>query len=422
MTAMFQTLKGMRDWLPEEAGRWAEARETLRRVFARYGYGEIVTPIMEMTELFARGLGEGSDIVHKEMYTFTDRGDRSVTLRPEGTAPVVRAAINAGLLHGGKMVKLCYFGPMFRYERPQKGRMREFYQYGVEALGGKSLLLDAEVIAMAMVALRECGVEGASLLLNSVGCPESECRPAYVEKLKTFAAPLAASGKLCGECAARLERNALRVLDCKNEGCRAALEKAPRITDCLCADCAGHFDEVQKGLKACGVAFALEPHLVRGLDYYVRTAFEVTHGSLGAQNALLGGGRYDGLCKELGGPDVPGIGFAGGVERLLLAMPEKGGAAGLDVYIAVLGDFAADALALAERLRNAGLNVEMNFDAKKKLGAQIGEASKLKARWAVILGEDERKSGMPTVKNLGSGEQTSMREEDFLKKALEKRS
>ncbi|UCF81529.1 MAG: histidine--tRNA ligase [Acidobacteriota bacterium] len=405
---MFQTLRGMRDILPDEAERRRSMEAALRGVFSRYGYREIVTPMMEEASLFARGLGEGSDLVSKEMYSFEDRGGRTVTLRPEGTASVLRAAAQAGLCQGKGLVRLCYYGPMFRYEKPQKGRMREFYQYGVEALGSHSPALDAEMLEMVARVLEALRVEDTTLLLNSVGC--AACRPAYVKALVKFAE----GKKLCRECLARAGRNPLRMLDCKRGECRDVLDGAPEIPDYWCDDCRGHFSEVRENLDGYGVAYKLEPHLVRGLDYYVRTAFEVIQESLGAQDALLGGGRYDGLAKALGCPDVPGIGFAGGVERLLIALPEAEKTPRLDVYVAAAGDSAlGEALRLAREMRAAGLSAEVDFEGRS-LKAQMKEANRLGARRAVILGEDELKNRAATLKDMETGEQRSVARDELL--------
>lgn len=404
---MIQTLKGMQDVLPPKATRFRAVEARLRAVFARYGYGEAMTPVMEPTELFARGLGEGSDIVTKEMYTFEDRGGRSVTLRPEGTASVVRAAVNAGLLQDNRMVKLCYFEPMFRYERPQKGRFREFWQYGVEALGSGAPALDAETIAMACDALDELGVKDHRVLLNSVGC--GECRPRYVEALRVFAEKKSESA-LCGECCARAKKNPLRMLDCKKEECREQFKDAPLISAYWCDTCREHFSRVKNNLGKLDVSFEEAPRLVRGLDYYVRTAFEIIHeGALGAQNALLGGGRYDGLVKALGGPDAAGIGFAGGMERLLMAMPEETDAAGSDAFLVSLGEAAFHkAMELAATLRKSGLVVEMDYEGKS-LKAQMKEADRAKARFAVIVGDDELRKGAATLKDMKTGEQREVK-------------
>jgi histidyl-tRNA synthetase len=395
---MFQPLRGMRDILPDEAER--------RR--SRYGYREIVTPTMEEASLFARSLGEGSDLVSKEMYSFEDRGGRFVTLRPEGTASVLRAAAQAGLCQGKGLARLCYYGPMFRYEKPQKGRMREFHQYGVEALGSHNPALDAEMLEMVARALEALRVKDTTLLLNSVGC--AACRPAYVEALVKFA-----EGKeLCGECRARAERNPLRMLDCKREGCCDVLDGAPEISGYWCDACRGHFSEVREHLDGYGVAYKVEPHLVRGLDYYVRTAFEVVQESLGAQDALLGGGRYDGLAKALGCPDVPGIGFAGGVERLLIALPEAEQTPRLDVYVAAAGGGAlAEALRLAREVRAAGLSAEVDFE-KRSLKSQMKEANRLGARRAVILGEEELKNQTATLRDMETGEQRAVARDEVL--------
>jgi histidyl-tRNA synthetase len=397
-----QSIKGTRDLLPDEAERWQDAERTARSIFRRYGFREIRTPIFEATELFARGIGEGTDIVAKEMYTFVDRGERSLTLRPENTAPVVRAAIEHNLFQRVDCERLYYMGPMFRYERPQKGRMRQFSQIGVEAFGSDAPALDAEVIEMAVTLLAALGIEDTDLILNSVGC--DACRAVYRETLKAALADKVDA--LCPDCQRRYRENPLRILDCK-VGCRRFLANAPTILDTLDEACRTHFQAVRDALERFGVAYRVDPLLVRGLDYYVRTTFEILGESLGAQNALLGGGRYDGLVRSLGGPEVPGFGFASGLDRLVLSLPEKPASRrGPDLFIATLGREAWEkALVLARDLRRKNLWVEWELDPGKSPKAQARRADRLKARCLLFLGEEELRKGVWTLKKMDEGTQ-----------------
>jgi len=400
---MIQAIKGTRDILPEEAGKWQLAEATARRVFRRYGFREIRTPIFESTELFARGIGEGTDIVSKEMYTFTDRGGRSLTLRPENTAPVVRAAIEHNLFRRADSERLYYIGPMFRYERPQKGRMRQFHQIGVEAFGSVEPAVDAEVIEMSTVFLQELGIPDTDLAINSVGC--ETCRPAYRERLREFLAPRL--DELCPDCRRRYQENPLRILDCK-AGCRRFLDGSPTLLETLDTPCRDHFEAVRRCLEHLGVPHRIEPHLVRGLDYYMRTTFEVLTATLGAQNALLGGGRYDHLVEDLGGPSVPGIGFASGLDRLILSLAPGAGeaAAGPDFFVAVQGAASFDqALRLVRDLRRRGAWAEMDSNPGRSLRAQTRRADQLRARHILFLGEDEIRKGVLTVRRMEGGSQ-----------------
>src|SRR5882672_8615091 len=312
-----QAVKGTKDLLPDEIAAWHRIEGTARALFARYGYREIRTPIFEQTELFARSIGAETDIVSKEMYTFEDRDGTSLTLRPEATAGIVRAVIEHNLMNTDPALKVYAMGPMFRRERPQKGRYRQFHQVNVEVFGVTSPSVDVEVVEMAMAYIKGCGLSQYELVLNSVG--DEKCRPVYVETLRT--ALRARASELCADCQRRTETNPLRVLDCKVPEDQAVIESLPRISDHLCAECRDHFAEVRRELGLLEIPYQLSHRLVRGLDYYVRTTFEVLSGELGAQNSVLGGGRYDGLVKQLGGPDIPGIGFALGMERLVMLIP-----------------------------------------------------------------------------------------------------
>ncbi|OIQ08399.1 histidine--tRNA ligase [Moorella thermoacetica] len=397
--------RGTEDILPEEVGRWYLLENTAREVSRLYGYREIRTPIFEHTELFNRGVGDTSDIVEKEMYTFIDRGDRSLTLRPEGTAPVVRAFVEHSLEARGLPVKLFYLGPMFRYGRPQAGRLRQFHQFGVEAFGSRDPALDAEVIALAMDFYTRLGLKDLELHLNSVGCPA--CRPAHREKLKAYLRPRLE--ELCPTCQGRFERNPLRIFDCKSPACQEIVREAPTVTASLCPDCAGHFHRVQEYLKALGVEFILDEHLVRGLDYYTKTAFEIMVKGIGAQSSIGGGGRYDGLVAALGGKQVPGIGFGLGLERVLLALETQGQEpppeGGVDVLVVTAGTgVALAAFRLLAALRAAGIRADKDY-LERSLKGQMKYANRYPARMAVILGEEELARGRVSVRHLDAGSQ-----------------
>jgi histidyl-tRNA synthetase len=405
---MIQAVKGTRDILPPEVGLWQRVESEARGVFSRYGFREIRTPIFEATELFARGVGEGTDIVSKEMYTFADRKGRSLTLRPENTAPVARAYLEHGLERGSDLVRLYYIGPMFRYERPQKGRTRQFAQIGVEVLGSEHPAVDAETLQMLMAWLAALQLGGLDLLLNSVG--DEACRPAYRDLIRRELQPV--KDRLCMDCRRRLEENPLRVLDCKVPADREFIDRVSPILDHLCAACRTHLDGVRAHLDTLGVAYRMAPHLVRGLDYYRRTTFEVAAATtLGAQNALLGGGRYDGLVQSLGGPPIPGFGFAVGEDRLVMSLPP--GVAGLeappDFSVVCLGETAIPpALVAVKRLRDAGFLVVLEPFPERSLKAQLRRAGDLQARAVLILGSDEVAGGTATIKRMADGAQISV--------------
>jgi histidyl-tRNA synthetase len=399
----FRAPKGTNDLLPPDSLRWQAVMRVAMDVFGRSGYQPAETPIFEHTEVFERGVGEGSEVVGKQMYTFTDLGGRSLTLRPEGTAPVVRAVLEHGLQRGALPLKLAYAGPMFRQERPQKGRYRQFWQVGIEALGSDSPAVDAEVIEVGMRFLADVGVT-PELLLNSIGHPDPSCRDAYLEVLGTFLR--AHSGDLAEVDRGRVDKNPLRTFDSKERATVAVMREAPVMSDHLCADCAAHFETVRALLDSSGVTYRLEPKLVRGLDYYMRTTFEFVSGGLGSQNAVGGGGRYDGLAESLGGDPLPGIGFALGVDRIILAAADPGTeASAIDVYIVAVGDDAvADAFGLATSLRRAGLGADLDL-AGRSMKGQMKQASATGARWAAILGEKERAAGTVMLKDLSTSEQ-----------------
>jgi histidyl-tRNA synthetase len=421
---MIKAVRGTRDLLPPETALWNFVEAAVRDVFRAYNFHEIRTPIFESTELFARGVGEDTDVVAKEMYTWEDRGraasdkGQSLTLRPENTAGVVRAYIEHKLWERG-LSKLYYIGPQFRRERPQKGRYRQFYQIGAEVIGpttagSESPARDAEVLEFLATLLDRLGIKDWTLELNSVGCIND--RAAYNEALRKALEPVVSS--MCEDCMRRAVTNPLRVFDCKVPEDQPIIEKLPRISQFLDEGCRKHFEQVQAILKAIGVPFTLNGRLVRGLDYYTRTAFEFTHGALGAQNAILGGGRYDGLSEALGGPQAPGIGFAIGEDRLVLALQESAEAVqrNPDVYIAPFGDgMDREAAGLARDLRRHDVVVELG-DETFKLKKSLETASKIGARFALIVGENEIKSGLFALKNLGTSEQVSVPRADLAKR------
>lgn len=400
-----QALKGTHDILPEEVYKWDYMEGVIRDVCARYGYKEIRTPIIEATELFQRGIGDTTDVVTKEMYTFTDRGNRSVTLRPENTASAVRAYLEHKMYGDQQVHKMFYIGSMFRYDRPQAGRYREFHQFGLEVLGASSPLADAEVIAMACEIFHRLGLKDLDLHLNSIG--DKNCRPAYRQKLIEFFE--GKKDQLCDDCRERLYKNPLRILDCKEEGCKKASIGAPEITDYLCDDCHKKFEAVKHYLDGLGISYTVDPRLVRGLDYYTNTAFEIQYPPLGAQSAVCGGGRYDGLVEEIGGPSTPGIGFAIGLERLLLALEMQNlipaPKAQKRVYIAALGeDAVAEGFKIQEELRGLGVLTDMDLQGRSLKG-QMKQAGKLDSQFTVIIGSNELKKGAAAVKNMADGNQ-----------------
>ena len=405
--------RGTRDILPEQIGSWRKIETVAREICGRFGYEEIRTPIFEHTELFLRGIGDTTDIVSKEMYTMTDRGGRSITLRPENTAAVVRAYLENKLYADQGVSRLFYVGPMFRYDRPQAGRFRQFHQFGVEAIGANGPMVDAEIIALAVQYLQSLGLTELRLLVNSVGCPQ--CRPIYREKLQDFLRPH--FEQLCEDCQSRFDRNPMRILDCKHETCRAIVKDAPRMLDVLCDECKDHFGELKTLLSMAGMNYTIDTGLVRGLDYYTKTAFEIQYTPLGAQSAVCGGGRYDGLIEECGGAPTPGIGFAVGMERVLLAM-EQQGLLSVEkmsplVYIACQGhESQAAGFQLAVKLRQRGLHVEMDV-LNRSLKAQMKAANRCGAKFVVLLGENELASGNLTLRNMADAVQTEINLVDF---------
>jgi histidyl-tRNA synthetase len=410
--APIRSVRGTRDLLPPDTNLWRRIEAEAHRIFAAYHYGEIRTPILEETALFSRSVGVDTDIVMKEMYTFRDRDEESLTLRPEATASVVRAYIEHSLYNQGGIHKLYYLGPMFRRERPQKGRYRQFYQIGAEVLGSESPLVDVEMLEMLVLFLERVGIREYQLLLNSVGCPK--CRAEYLKVLREALESVKAS--MCADCQRRAETNPLRVLDCKVAADQPIIEKLPKIIDHLDPECREHFDRVTSALQARRLPYQITPRLVRGLDYYTRTTFEITSGALGAQNAVVGGGRYDGLSEMLGGPPTPGIGFSIGQDRLVLAVQAAAvlkSEAPLAAYVVWMGEAALPpAAGLARELRAEGLSVEIDYD-PMKIKKAMGVASKLQARFAIIIGEGELASGRYQVKDMESGQQREMEPQDI---------
>ncbi len=400
----YRRVKGTRDLLPPETSVWAAVEATARRVFALYGFQEVRTPVLEHTELFVRTVGESTDIVGKEMYTFPDRKGRSLTLRPENTAPVARAFLESGLQAGPLPVKLFYVGPQFRYERPQKGRYRQFHQIGAELLGEASPYADVELLLMLDRFLRELGFDELEVLLNTVG--DAPSRAAYAAALRAYLQPQAA--RLGADSRRRLEVNPLRILDSKDPDERQLLAGAPALADHLTAAARGHFATVREALDRFGVRYRVSERLVRGLDYYTDTVFEIVSRHLGAQDAIVGGGRYDELVADLGGPRVPGIGFAIGEDRLIDVLPaifrERVAPPAPVLVVAVGGVPIGESLAVGEELRSGGVGVELEL-AKRSLRKALERAGKLGSRWVVLLGEDELRGGAVTVKDLQGGEQ-----------------
>ncbi|MFZ2053413.1 MAG: histidine--tRNA ligase [Candidatus Aminicenantales bacterium] len=403
-------IKGTHDILPREARAWQLAEAVAKATFELYGYREIRTPVFEATELFEKGTGQTSDIVQKEMYTFTDKGGRSITLRPEYTPSVVRAIIEHRLDLKPDPMRYYFIGPMFRFDKPQKGRFRQFHQVDIEVFGEDDPAIDAEIVEMADHLLKKLGVAETETLINSVGC--RECRPVYLQELRAAAAAVEPS--LCPDCRRKASTNPLRIFDCKVESCRELASHFPEITKFLCPECAAHFERFRSYLDRYHIPYRIEPRLVRGIDYYTKTTFEITTAQLGAQNSILGGGRYDDMMKDFGGPDICGIGFAMGVERLLSAAklepaPDK------FVYLAYLGEDAKnEAIALARLLRQNDIECLLEFK-EQGLKAQLGRANKLGASWALIIGEEEIRKGRYQLKDMKAGIQTEAAKEDILK-------
>lgn len=414
--------KGTQDILPEQSAKWQYVERKMLETAALFGFKEIRLPVFEHTEVFQKSVGDTTDVVQKEMYTFTDKGGRSITLRPELTAGSVRAAIEHGLTHGALPVKVCYIGGCYRYEKPQAGRLREFHQFGVECFGAASPAADAEVISLAGHLLDSLGITRLSLEINSIGCPT--CRAKYHEALKTYFR--AHEEELCPTCRDRMERNPMRILDCKSPICSEIAKDAPVMLDYLCDDCAAHFEGVKAHLDAAKLSYTVNPHIVRGLDYYTRTVFEFVSGDIGAQATVCGGGRYDGLIGQMGGGDLPALGFAMGIERLLLVMdavdapfPEDRRP---DVYLAPLGERAEKmATALCASLRSEGFAALTDI-CGRSIKAQMKYANKLGAAYTVVLGDSELDAGRAMLKNMETGEEAEVTLPDGLVSAVYEKS
>jgi len=406
MALVTKAIKGTQDILPDVVYKNQFIEQTLLDIAGKFGFREIRTPVFEHTELFQRGVGETTDVVQKEMYTFDDKGGRSITLRPEGTAGAARAFLEHGLFNEALPQKLCYILNCYRYEKPQAGRWREFQQFGVEMLGAAHPAADAEVISLANEIFAFLGVEGINLELNSIGCPE--CRKNYHAALKEYFE--ARKDELCPTCMGRLEKNPMRILDCKSPICKEIAEGAPAIIDYICEDCSNHFESVKKYLDKMNIEYTVNPRIVRGLDYYTRTVFEFVSTDIGAQGTVCGGGRYDGLIEELGGPHVPSLGFGLGTGRLLMLLEAQGielpKPSGCDIYIAPMGENASyEAAAIVADLRAGGISAQTDV-VGRSLKAQMKFADKIGAKYTMVLGDDEIASGKAKIKNMDSGEAT----------------
>ncbi len=422
MELLTKAVRGTQDVLPGDSHKWQHIEQTAMAVARDYGFREMRTPVFEHTVLFQRSVGETTDVVQKEMYTFLDKGERSLTLRPEGTAGAARALLEHGLQNGVMPVKAAYVTSCYRYENPQAGRLREFHQFGVECFGAPAPQADAEVISVARGILDALGVTGVALHINSIGCPA--CRKTYQEALRAYFS--AREEELCDTCRGRLARNPMRILDCKSPVCSQLAAQAPVILDYLCGECAAHFEEVKACLTAAEIPFAIDPHIVRGLDYYTRTVFEFVSDALGAQAVVCGGGRYDGLCEELGGPHIPSLGFGMGLERLLMVMEAKGcefpAPPVCEVYLAPMGQAAVRrCFAIATRLREGGVSVE--FDTVGRgLKAQMKYADKLGARSVIVVGDNELETGAARLKDMATGEESGILLDDSLYTTLYNKS
>lgn len=413
--------RGTNDILPSSIKAWRYVEQVMREVCQEFNYHEIRTPIFEHTELFQRGIGDATDVVDKEMYTFEDRGKRSITLRPENTASVVRAFVEHKLFGGALPVKVFYIGPMFRYDRPQAGRMRQFHQFGVEAIGTDAAVTDAECIMLAVTVLQKLGLKDLKLKINSVGCPN--CRPVQRKVLQDYFRPHIA--EMCEDCQNRIDKNPLRLLDCKDERCKKFAPNAPKITDYLCDDCKAHLAKVEELLTAAGIEYELDSTLVRGLDYYTKTAFEIQYTPLGAQSAVAGGGRYDGLVQEIGGPDMSGIGFAMGMERVLLALEKQNllpePMDHLDVFAVVPdGKDLPLAFSLVTKLREAGFSADID-SMGRSFKAQMKQANRMLAKKVIIFGADELTRQAVTVRDMADSSQKEVALADLLTMLKEER-
>ena len=408
MGVITKKIKGTEDVLPKDSYRWQFVEDVMRKESAVYGFKEIRTPVFEHTELFARGVGQTTDVVQKEMYTFDTKGGESVTLRPEGTAGAARAALEHGLVNDSLPIKASYFVSCYRYEKPQAGRLREFHQFGLECYGTQSPVADAELICAAQSIFDRLGIKQLRLEINSIGCPT--CRAEYHKALKGYFG--GCKDELCDTCNSRLEKNPMRILDCKSPVCSKIAQGAPKITDYLCDECKEHFASVQKYLDAAGVEYTVNPTIVRGLDYYTKTVFEFVTDFIGAQGTVCGGGRYDGLIEELGGKHLPSLGFAMGIERLLMLMDKQGieipKPSTCDLYVAVMGESASlKSFEIIKAVRSCGLIAETDI-VGRGLRAQMKYADKIGAKFSMVLGDNEIEQGKAVIKNMSSGEQTEI--------------
>lgn len=408
MGVITKKIKGTEDVLPKDSYRWQFVEDVMRKESAAYGFKEIRTPVFEHTELFARGVGQTTDVVQKEMYTFDTKGGESVTLRPEGTAGAARAVLEHGLVNDSLPIKASYFVSCYRYEKPQAGRLREFHQFGLECYGTQSPVADAELICAAQSIFDRLGIKQLRLEINSIGCPA--CRAEYHKALKEYF--YGYKDELCETCNSRLEKNPMRILDCKSHVCSKIAQGAPKITDYLCDECKEHFASVQKYLDAAGVEYTVNPTIVRGLDYYTKTVFEFVTDFIGAQGTVCGGGRYDGLIEELGGKHLPSLGFAMGIERLLMLMDKQGieipKPSTCDLYVAVMGESASlKSFEIIKAVRSCGLIAETDI-VGRGLRAQMKYADKIGAKFSMVLGDNEIEQGKAVIKNMSSGEQTEI--------------
>lgn len=408
MGVITKKIKGTEDVLPKDSYRWQFVEDVMRKESAAYGFKEIRTPVFEHTELFARGVGQTTDVVQKEMYTFDTKGGESVTLRPEGTAGAARAILEHGLVNDSLPIKASYFVSCYRYEKPQAGRLREFHQFGLECYGTQSPVADAELICAAQSIFDRLGIKQLRLEINSIGCPT--CRAEYHKALKEYF--YGYKDELCETCNSRLEKNPMRILDCKSPVCSKIAQGAPKITDYLCDECKEHFASVQKYLDAAGVEYTVNPTIVRGLDYYTKTVFEFVTDFIGAQGTVCGGGRYDGLIEELGGKHLPSLGFAMGIERLLMLMDKQGieipKPSTCDLYVAVMGESASlKSFEIIKAVRSCGLIAETDI-VGRGLRAQMKYADKIGAKFSMVLGDNEIEQGKAVIKNMSSGEQTEI--------------
>ncbi len=409
MAEINRAVKGTNDILPEESGNWQFVESKMLETAAQFGFKEIRVPVFEHTEVFLRSVGDTTDVVQKEMYTFDDKGGRSITLRPELTAGVIRSSIEKGLINGALPQKLCYIGGCYRYEKPQAGRLREFHQFGVECVGAAAANADAEVISLAKAVLCNIGIKDISLEINSIGCPE--CRKEYHKALNEYFSSKAE--ELCDTCKDRLDRNPMRILDCKSPVCSKIAEDAPVVIDYLCDDCKAHFESVKAHLNAMNIDFKVNPKIVRGLDYYTRTVFEFVSGDIGAQSTVCGGGRYDGLIKQMGGADTPSLGFAMGIERLMMVLkaqnaelPEQ---PTCDLFIATLGDKASlKASELCKELRDEGYKAQTDI-CGRGLKAQMKYANKIGAKFTLVLGDTEVDSGKANLKKMSDSSERAIK-------------